>query len=402
MFSGRIVNSDWDDYRWLATDEGRAALNDLAGVQGPLTTQVPRLRKKYPAQITHRLVEQVELQKRAAQKFTNPEAMLFTPIGLEQATDQWVAAYKATRFQENALERSGAIADLCCGIGGDLLMFARQRSAIGVDRDPCMAWLARHNTGAETVACDAAQFDVRDVAAWHIDPDRRPDGRRTTRAIDHQPGVEILEQFLSTNGNGAIKLAPAAEWPGDWNQHAEFEWISRGGECRQLVVWSGALARFRGQRVATVLDRRGAVLETICGPHEPIECAGGDLGAWLFEPDPVVIAAGLTGALAQSQGLRQPTPGIAYLTGDKSSKTLAVSAFEVLEVMPMDLKRLRTWLRDRDAQCIEVKKRGVEIDPALILQQLRLTGSQNVSLLVFPRAGRITAVFARRVTGAAS
>ena len=47
-------------------------------------------------------------------------AQFFTPVGWEQATDELIAAYKASRFPAD-----GPVADLCCGIGGDLLVLAR-------------------------------------------------------------------------------------------------------------------------------------------------------------------------------------------------------------------------------------------------------------------------------------
>ena len=60
--------------------------------------------------------------------------MFFTRLGLEQATDAWVARYKATRFPAGQL-----LADLCCGIGGDLMALSERGPTRGVDRDPVAA-----------------------------------------------------------------------------------------------------------------------------------------------------------------------------------------------------------------------------------------------------------------------
>ena len=68
--------------------------------------------------------------------------------------------------------------------------------AIGVERDPILAEFARANlrgTGipaehGSVVQSDVADFDLASVDAWHLDPDRRPQGKKTTRFELHSPG----------------------------------------------------------------------------------------------------------------------------------------------------------------------------------------------------------------------
>ena len=136
------------------------------------------LRRELSPERTHLVLEQVELRRRARAKFAAAEKMFFTAVGFEQATDEFVARYKAGRFAAG-----GAVADLCCGIGGDLLALAARGPACGVDRDPVVTLLAAANVLAvvpQSVvsfsAADVETFDVRECAAWHIDPDRRPEG----------------------------------------------------------------------------------------------------------------------------------------------------------------------------------------------------------------------------------
>lgn len=385
------MTATWDDYHWLTTDDGRAALADLATCGDPPESQVPRLRKRFTATQTHVLVEQTLLRRRAVDKYSTPDPLLFTPVGLEQATDEWVARYKAARFPAQV-----PVVDLCCGIGGDLRALAERGLAVGVDRDPLVAAFARHNTGCDVQSIDVAECDVASFAAWHIDPDRRPDGKRTTRVVDHQPGVDVIERLLLRNPHGAIKLAPAAEWPDAWNDEAEWEWISRVGQVRQLVAWFGSLAQRRGQRTATILDRNGRVVAQVSGPHEPSEPDASPMAAWLYEPDSAVIAAGLVSAVAGDLDLKQPSPGIAYLTGEQRVEHAALTAFRVIDVQPFDLKRLKRWFRDSEWNCVEVKKRGVDIAPATVLRTLRQPTGRATTLLVMPLAGRVSAVIAER------
>ena len=72
--------------------------------------------------------------------------MYFTRDGLEQATRARVAAHRAARV---ALARPASVLDLGCGIGGDLVAFARAGLLVaGVDRDEVRAEVARANLAA--------------------------------------------------------------------------------------------------------------------------------------------------------------------------------------------------------------------------------------------------------------
>src|SRR5262245_34407500 len=120
------VCSDLAEYQWLTGGEAGAVLDELAAGSGPIHTAVSRLRVRFTSTQTHLLMEQVELRRKASAKFSQAHRMFFTRVGLEQATDEWVAAYKASRFaglgdQDRGYSGSPAVADVCCGIGGDLL-----------------------------------------------------------------------------------------------------------------------------------------------------------------------------------------------------------------------------------------------------------------------------------------
>ena len=212
-----------------------------------------------------------ELRERAAAKFERAQSMFFTRVGLEQATDQWVAAYKARRFAGR-----GPVADLCCGIGGDLLALVAVGPAVGVDRDPISICLAAANARVYGIAptfdtCDTTNFDARGLAAWHIDPDRRPAGHRTTSIDWSSPNRDDVERLLVAAPNAALKLAPAADVPAEWCERCELEWISRERQCRQLVAWHGELAGNLGERRATILSADGSFARSIIGEaNQPI------------------------------------------------------------------------------------------------------------------------------------
>lgn len=419
-----------EDYRWLLGAEGRRWLEEAAAERGELVRLASRLRKELPAVRCALALEQLELRRRARQKFSAADAMFFTPTGLEQATDQWVAAYKAGRFPAGR-----PLADFCCGIGGDLAALAGRGPATGIDRSEIAVLLAEANLAAlcgpaaaalsGAKACDVGQATLEEVAAWHIDPDRRPHGRRTTRVELHEPGLPVIEGLLAGRRDGAIKLAPAAEPPPHWQREAELEWISRGGECRQLVVWFGELAQSAGLRRATIVkelsEREPRVQLSASGGRQPPDepesgaCVQGKvrtivgrpmqempvaprLGRFLAEPDAAVLAAELTGALAAERNLAVIAPGSVYLTGDEATPDFALQWFEISDVLPFDVKRLKALLRERGYGRLEIKKRGVPHDLEQLRRQLRVPG-ENFATLVITRLGSaVVAIVAQRIS----
>jgi hypothetical protein len=325
--------------------------------------------------------------------------MLFTARGLEQATDEWISRYKASRFAGSA-----EAADLCCGVGGDLAGLAAVTTATGVDRCQIANLCARHNANVyqpsaaphRVATCDVTAIDVADYAAWHIDPDRRPHGRRTTRVELHEPGWEDIERMLARQRNAAIKLAPASNLPTNeiWSATTELEWISRNGECRQLVAWCGDLAKHVGTRRATSVGKSGIASFT-GAPDVPL-IAESEVDRFLFEPDSAVLAAKLTGALAAQYALATISPGIAYLTGPQPLSEPLLTAYEVLDRLPFDRRALAAYLREREVGRVEIKHRGLPLDPDKLRAQLKLRGSEAATLLVTKMAGHGTVFVVRR------
>jgi hypothetical protein len=301
-------------------------------------------------------------------------------------------------------QTSPIFADLCCGIGGDLMALSQIATAIGIDRDPIAAHLAAVNTGVAVRCTDVAELDFDGIDAWHIDPDRRPAGHRTTSLEWCQPNLEIIEQLLARVPHAAVKLAPATIVPADWAERCELEWISRDRECKQLIAWHGNLATAPGQRRATVIPTaasRGVPApdsehRTIVGqPNQPISIAK-QPDRYVFDVDPAVLAARLTGVLAAEHGLAALGAGPTYLTGPRIIDDPALACFEVAEILPLQIRRLAQCLRERSIGQLEIKKRGVDIDPEKLRRDLKLRGSNTATLLITQIAGRPTAILARR------
>ena len=390
-----------DDYRWLIGDSAASWLQQAAAIGGPPTPQhIARFRRQLTASQTQLVWQQVQLRRRAAARFRDADKMFFTELGLQQATDDRIAGYKA-----GALAAAGVgdhWADVCCGIGGDLVALAAPFHVTGFDRDPIVSLLATANLHAlgrsnQNVLTRAARdVDVGTFDAWHLDPDRRASGRRTTQVGGFEPSLSLMNEYLKCNPHGAIKLAPATQVPAAWQSRAQLEWIGHDRQCQQLLARFGQLAATAGQRTATTLDDQGRVLHTISGSNDTHVPPAAQLGKFLHEPQPAIIAAQLTGELALAYDLQPVEPRIAYLTGNHPLAVPAVASFTILRLESLDERRLRATLREAGVGQLEIKKRGVDIDPEQLRRQLRPAGTQAATLLIFPRGGRVTVAICRR------
>ncbi len=392
--------ADLADYEWLTGSEAARWLEELAPTKEPVHRQLSRLRKTLTAERARLVVQQIELRQRAATKFGDLAArMFFSNLALQQATDLRTARYKASRISSKI-----PVVDYCCGIGGDLLAFAQRGPATGWDRVPELAHLAKANLRAAQIDATSnvclGEVESQTPNAgeiWHVDPDRRIEGRRSTQIQWHSPGPELLDRWLISSPSGLLKLAPAAVVPERWSQHAELEWITHDRQCRQQVVWFGELASASGQRRATVLLKNSEALAAsfVGAPNVPSPIIN-KVCRYVYDTDPALRAAHLTGAFAVDWGLLALKSGGSYLTSDRLVSHPLLSCFEVLDQFPLRMATLSKHLRSLKVGQLEIKKRGVDTDPEQLRKQLKLSGSESATLLLTKIGNSEIALLARR------
>lgn len=382
--------------RWLLSAAAAEVLAEHAGAKATPAVLTALRQRTGDNERAAAVLELADLRRRATAKFALAERMFFTRKAFEQATDQAIAAHKANRFAPDS-----RVIDACCGVGGDLIALAKRANAIGIDADPALAAFATRNVelhGSETSVraerLTAEHFPDGD--AWHADPDRRPGGRRTSQPDAYEPSLDTLRAWRDQTPTAAIKLAPAARLPEDWEADCELEWISRGGECRQLVAWCGPLAQHVGSRRATRIDPEGTPV-TLAGLPGLEYAFAGELGSWIHEPDPAVLAADLVGTVCQHHGLAAATPKVPYLTSNTPVDDPLVASFEVLETLSLSRKRLAGWLAERGIGRLEIKCRGVDLRPEDLRRDLKPKGQGEATLLIYPdRTGKRRVVIAKR------
>jgi SAM-dependent methyltransferase len=367
----------------LLSEEGRALLAGLPA--GPLDpgdalALGTRLRRRFPAELVAAALAQHELRARAAAKFTRAGEMWFTREGLEQASAEPLARHRAGRYAG-----FGWVADLCCGIGGDLCALAPGRQAVAADLDPVHLRLARENAllhGAGAVA--AVRADVRDLRlprslAVFVDPARRAGGRRLP-AGDSRPPLSWCLGLADRVAAVGIKTAPGLPLdrvPAGW----EVELLADRRELKEAVLWSPALAT-TGRR-ATVFPGPHTLAAR---PGRPVACA--PPGAYLLDPSPAVTRAGLVEELARDLGAWKLDPRIAFLSADRPVATPFGRLLRVDASLPWTLKGLRQALRERGVGAVEVRKRGSAVDVADLTARLRLRGDARAVVVLTRVAGR--------------
>lgn len=366
----------------LRTDTGVAALGAARALEpspATLLRDLETLRKLFPPELASAALETVMLRQRARAKFSRADEMFFTREALEQASGERVACHRAERFTAD----DAPVYDACCSIGGDALGLALAGIPVrGIDIDPVRVALAEANLAvygvaqlAELRVADATMLELPKGATVFFDPARRgADGRggrhagkRVWRPEEYQPPLSLIDRWLPRVAGLAVKVAPGIDYDA-LPYHCEVELVSVAGEVKEACLWFGRFQRHR--RSATVLPASGppATIHAAEGMTVPVV----EPLRFLYEPDGAVIRAHLVEELARQIDAAKIDDEIAFLTADSLQATPFARAFAVREVLPFNLKRLRSRLRELEIGRVVVKKRGSPIDPQVLEQQLRL------------------------------
>ncbi len=369
--------------RILTSDEARETLllfrhasDDPLGIQ-------ESFRGMFPKKIALALGELRQLRRRAEQKFSLGLDMFFTKEQLEQSSSERVAQWRAARFAAKGFQE---VWDPCCGIGSDTIALALAGLRVHAsDKDPAAVHFAEANAGVY----GAEGIDFREAncceeppgeGALYLDPSRRRGSRRIMSPDDWSPPPSVVAKLLEGRPGACLKLSPAVSLElllEKFPEPGEIEVISLNGEGKETIFWYGVLAGETPRR-ATILPAG----TSFAGAEERAAPVG-EIGTFLYDPDPSLVVSGLLGRFAQEHSLRVLDPEIAYLTSDQMVDSPFLDAFRVLAMDRLDARRMRAIMRERGVGRLEVRKRGISDRPLSLEQRFlpKAYGERHLTLL---------------------
>ncbi len=296
-------------------------------------------------------------------KFSKP--IVSNKEGLQLSTPEIVAKYIARRL------KTDIIADLGCGIGGQVIFFAKEcRKVYAVERDAQKLEYARENCrlygidNVEFILGDALSPEIKakvsDADIIFSDPARPLSEKERTLDNLEPPITEIIKIYSDVTPDLAFHAPPQMP-PERIVLDCEREYLSLNGQLNRLTLYFGSL---------NLCDRSAVELpggERLCSFDAP-EIRKSPLCDYVYEPEPSVIKAGLLNELAQT--LAKENHEIFFYKSEKRRTLLTSSTllgshffkdrFHVTGKTERDMSKLKEILKSRKAKNVVLR---FDIDP---------------------------------------
>ncbi len=311
-------------------------------------------------------------------KFTKP--IISNKEGLQLATPEIVARYIAKRL------KTDIIADLGCGIGGQVIFFAKECNKVySVERNPEKLEFAKENCRLYNV--DNVEFILGDALSENVkaqvsgadiifsDPARPLSEKERTLDNLEPPVTEILKIYSDVTSNLAFHAPPQMP-PARIALDCEREYLSLNGQLNRLTLYFGALKRC--ERSAVVLPGEAK----LCSSDAPL-VETGTLREYVYEPEPSVVKAGLLNELAQT--IKEAGNDIFFYKSDEKRTLLTSSelifspfikdAYRVLGKTERDIVKMKEILKSEKAGKVVLR---LDIEPGKYWE-LRKTLEEGLS-----------------------
>lgn len=383
------------DFLTLFDRQGQWALESAAAFEPrekDFLGDFKMLAKRFGRELARAALTTAILRIEAEKKFPHAKKMYFTREAMEQATPWEVSSYRAERFAGMP-----HILDLACSVGGDTIALAQHAPTIGIDNDLLRIHMAKANAQALNANAQFIQADLNALplklnsdTTVFFDPARRTDGQRAFSVKDYTPPLDIIETWLPHTPNLAVKVSPGVNLEELANYDCEIEFISLNGELKEAVLWFGDFKRAT-KRATLLPGPHTLTAEDI--PTLPIT----EPQAYIYEPDPAILRAGLVTVVGVQINAAQLDPQIAYLTSDTLTETPYARAWQVEDWLPFNLKKLRAHLREHNIGRVTVKKRGSPLTPEELIQDLKLEGEEEKILFLTQINGKHSVIITNNI-----
>jgi hypothetical protein len=228
--------------------------------------------------------------------------------------------------------------------------------------------------------------------ALFLDPARRLDDRRIFNPEHYQPALSVAVAQRAHYPLVCIKAAPGIS-DEFLPEECELEFISHERTCKEAVLW---LYPGASGRRASVHTTTGWYHYDSCPVAEPGEL---EVGGWIHEPDSALLRARALGDLARELEAGWLDGKVGYLVGSAARTHPLAQSFQILDIGPLQAKVLAKKLEGLKIAPLEIKKRGVDIEPEDFRRQLKYKPPKGCTpgvLLLLRRYDEHLAIIARR------
>ncbi len=380
-----------ESVKWLASPDGERVLARLAGenlADDQTLRLITALRRDLSAERAGAALELARLRVKAVDKFgADASRMFFTRDALEQASDPLIRKWRAGGYDPDRKRSDFPMLDVCCGIGSDTFALAEQSTNVtGYDLDPVRILMAKLNADALGIK---ARFEVADVMTIPLvglhnfyDPGRRDElGNRIFDVEKYRPPLSLTKRFECRWW--LAKLSPGVDTTQliEYRANSYLHFVSVNGELKEaLLGHDNAGGPFPAYSENAILFYEGNLLAW--KRNDEADVVISEPRAWLIEPDPALIRAGLVADAAHEFNGTQLDESIAYFTTDNKPNSPWLRAWRILDWMPFNGKKLKAYLRERNVSTVTVKKRGTAVTPETLIPQLKLKGSESRTLVL--------------------
>jgi len=320
---------------------------------------------------------------------------IFDEKGIEQSSSWEMAKYHGKKFANYDV-----VADLCCGIGMDLIHIADNKKMVyAVDTDSQKLAAAQFNAADFSseanilFAAYPAEDFCQKVDAIFIDPDRRPSAKRIIEPEMMSPPLSAILKLGKITPHILLKLSPVFSYRKlDLDQNYTLEFISEKGSLKEILLGFGNFAQ-KGISKKAILLNEGIELTNAMPKRKQIS----SFQTYLFEPDAAIIRSGLVQQCAEILEYDRVDEKIALLTGDKIVPTKMGHYFEIEAYFKYHKKQLQKYLTSNKIGILEIKTRGFPLSVETFRKKLKLKGNEKKTLFIIRLAERHICLICKRM-----
>lgn len=365
--------------KFIQEEAGRKFFKKIQLKELNSVNQIQKLIEQNPDKPVRDLLSQFRIQKDICWKIPDSFDLIFTRKGAEQCSSSLIADYNASKFM-----KFHTVADLCCGIGMDLMSIASNKDrvfAVDSDRNTLMAAeynCQRRNLSNVEFLNEKAENFNREVEAVFIDPDRRKNGKRQIKAENYSPSFSSILAMSKRFPHLAAKLSPLFDYddlkidPG-----YTLEFVSERGTLKELLLCLGKTHTESVTRKAVLLPS-GSTIDD----REKVHREFSTIKKYIYEPDPAIIRAGLVAELAEKIDYKLIDARSAILTSDKITTENFGRIYQVVQIMPYNLRRLTAFIQENDIGELVLKTRGFSETVEEMRKKLKLKGKKSAIIFI--------------------